>query len=122
MSELVPVTSVDKVHDEIDGLVLAIFEGMRTCHENVGTSVEQSAADNIAVKYNATVDSIQKLVGIDRSEADQLKHLAELSIKYDLSKSRVLQLESTLIEIQRSVHEQLQNAANGVHICAENVL
>lgn len=109
MDEAVQFTGVDKVHNEIDGLVLAIFEGMRLCYEiNDSITGGDTAASNIAVKYNATADAINKLVGIDRSEADQISQLSELSRKYESSKSRVLELEAEMLSIQRHVNEQLQ--------------
>lgn len=112
MEDTVEVVSVDKLHDAIDGLALAIFEGMRSCYDTTDSTAAQTASSSIAVKYKATVQSVDRLVGIERSEADQLELLSELSCKSEESKSRVLELERALIKMQNNVDQQLQKAAS----------
>jgi len=97
--------TVDEMHDQIDALVLSVFESMR--NESGPTPVVDADSKLIAQRYGDVCASVDRLIGIDRSEAVQMNKLTELSTEYEASKTRILHLESQLNDIKSQIDAKL---------------
>lgn len=86
-------TTIENVQDCVDKLLLNIFEAAR------GHSDPQSAPERskqlIAV-YKEAVESVDKLVGINKTKIQQEQYLSELSEQFTTLKTEVLMLEADL--------------------------
>jgi hypothetical protein len=102
--------TVDELHDQIDGLVLSVFESMRAA-SGASPQVDQDSAV-IMGKYAAACQTIENLVGINSTEADQLATLRDLSDRYAASKSRALSIQEKLLALKAEVDEQLEKELN----------
>lgn len=96
---------MDELHDQIDALVLSVFESMR--NESGPTPGVEADSKLIAERYGSVCDSVDHLIGIDRSEAAQMNKLAELSTEYEASKMRILHHESQLNAIKNQIDAKL---------------
>mmetsp|Transcript_7251 Transcript_7251/g.12057 ORF Transcript_7251/g.12057 Transcript_7251/m.12057 type:complete len:127 (+) Transcript_7251:116-496(+) len=98
-------TSVDDLQNQIDQMVLTVFEAVRNASSADADPSDQ--AGTILDLYNNAVNSVDSLVGIDRKEAEQLQQLDELSSSYEASRSNVLLLEQELLTLKCSIEDVL---------------
>ena len=97
--------TVDELHDQIDAMVLSVFESMR--NESGPTPAVEADSKLVATRYGEVCSSVDRLIGIGQSEAEQLNKLANLSSEYEASKSRILQLEAQLNTIKNQIDAKL---------------
>lgn len=95
---------VDEIQDQVDKLVLSVFEAMRAGPAGNDASL---VADGVMHQYRTALFSIDNLIGINRSEADQKMELEKLSCDYEASKSAVLNLEKELLDLSALVDDEL---------------
>lgn len=100
------VKTVDNLHDQIDNLVLGVFESMRN-ESGAAPSVEADAK-LIAVRYGEACQSIDNLIGINTTESEQLKKLSELSLQYEASKQRTMELQTSLLSLKANIDTRLE--------------
>lgn len=105
-------TLIEDVQDRIDHLVLNIFEGARG-HENPSSGA--AAAQQILDSYVQAVETVQLLVGIDKTKADQEIKLAALTEEYSSLKLVLVGLEEELHEMMRKSDECLDNLLDYRH-------
>ena len=80
----------------MDKLVLNIFEAARG-HSDLSSGPERSKV--LIGVYKESVHTINRLVGINKTKAQQELYLAELSAEYGSLKTDVLLLEAELKEV-----------------------
>jgi len=100
------VKSIDDLHDQIDYLVLGVFESMR--NESGATPSVEADAKLIATRYGEACQSIDNLIGINKIESEQLKELGDLSSQYEASKLRTLELQATLLLLKAKIDAGLE--------------
>jgi hypothetical protein len=120
--------TVDAVHEHLDGLVLSVFEMVRG-HDVAVDAAESEISKNgqqksallnaqrthaldVRIKYNATMASIDALVGIERSQAQQEDILNEQTLRIGSLKQKIIEQEQTLIEKKKSIDLKLQQLLN----------
>eukprot|EP00428_Durinskia_dybowskii_P071351 CAMPEP_0170407522 /NCGR_PEP_ID=MMETSP0117_2-20130122/28292_1 /TAXON_ID=400756 /ORGANISM="Durinskia baltica, Strain CSIRO CS-38" /LENGTH=111 /DNA_ID=CAMNT_0010664775 /DNA_START=76 /DNA_END=411 /DNA_ORIENTATION=+ len=102
--------SVDDIHDLIDSLELSVFEAMRKV-ANEGANVNDSA-DIVKEIYSSVCSAVDNLSGINRTHAEQLAILQELSKKYEATRNSVLELEGKLLETKHEVDKRLESSCS----------
>ena len=105
-------TLIEDVQDRIDRLVLNIFEAARG-HENPSSGA--SAAQQVLDSYVQAVDTVQLLVGIDKTKADQEIKLAALTAEYASLKLVLIGLEEELHQMIRKSDQDLDNLLDYRH-------
>ena len=93
---LLPSTIIEEIQDCVDKLVLNIFEVARG-HSDLSSGPQRS--ENLIAVYRESVNSIDRLVGIDKTKVQQELYLAELSTEYEGLKKDVLELEAQLKKV-----------------------
>lgn len=100
----VPPTTIEEIQDCVDKLVLNIFEAARG-HPDISSGPERS---EILIKiFEESVDSVNRLVGIDKTRVQQESYLAELSAEYEGLKKDVLELEVELKKVVEVTDHEL---------------
>ena len=102
----VPPTTIEEIQDCVDKLVLNIFEAARG-HSDLSSGPQRS--ENLISVYRESVNSINRLVGIDKTKVQQELYLAELSTEYEGLKKDVLELEAKLKELIESTDQELDS-------------
>ena len=87
------ITTIEKVQDCVDKLVLNIFEAARG-HTDPQSAPERSK--QLIAVYKEAVESVDKLVGINKTKMQQEQCLSDLSEQFNLLKTEVLMLEAQL--------------------------
>jgi hypothetical protein len=100
------VTSIDDVQDNLDAMILALFEAMRGASAFEALNSEQ-AAQPFLRSYFKTVDSIDMLRGIDKTRDEILNEIALVQRTYAESKRNVLRLQNELIMEAHRIEEDL---------------
>ena len=103
--------SVDQLHDQIDAMVLSIFESMR--NESGATPSVQADSKLISTRYKEACNMVDNLIGINVTETEQMTELAELTDSFEASKARTFILQAQLCELKREIDEKLQVALGG---------
>ena len=93
---------MDSIHDQIDGLVLAVFEAMRNVSSSSAFNGEQ-----IEALYMSTNAQIDNLIGINRSESEQQLILDTISDEYAVTKASILAVEGELLSLQTKLDSRL---------------
>lgn len=101
-----PFTVIEDVQDRVDSLVLNIFEAARG-HENPSSGA--AAAQQVLDSYMQAVSTVQLLVGIDKTKADQEHKLAVLTAEYTTLKLILTRLEDELHQVIKKSDEDLGN-------------
>ena len=108
---------VEEVHEKLDMFVLSIFEAVRG-HEVAQLGEEKWKIEatekntDIHKKYHDTIDSIDKLKGMNRTEEDQTRTLDDQSIRIAALKEKILQYENELITRKETIDLQLRTHLN----------
>lgn len=105
MVEMDAQTSVDDVHDGVDALVLSVFEAMRAA----ATPDLKAAVDTAEIerKLSSVCNTIDRLVGIDRTNAARKEVLQQTTADYQAARERTLELEERLRAMQASVSKRI---------------
>ena len=103
---LLPSTIIEEIQDCVDKLVLNIFEAARG-HSDLSSGPQRS--ENLISVYRESVNSINRLVGIDKTKVQQELYLAELSTEYEGLKKDVLELEANLKKVIESTDQELDS-------------
>lgn len=103
------VVAVDKLQDELDKLVLTVFEAMRGVSSK--SDPEQESL-NIIKAYDSTVESIENLIGINNSAAEQTSLLAELSQEFTETRDRISCIEKEIFALQHEIDLKLEKVTN----------
>lgn len=98
-------TSVDDVHDGVDALVLSVFESMRAAATADPTNPVDTGV--IQQKLTSVCNSIDCLVGINRTDAARKEALQQITSDYQNARERTIELERRLREIQGSVNRRI---------------
>jgi hypothetical protein len=108
---------VEEVHEKLDMFVLSIFEAVRG-HEVAQLGEEKWKIEatekntDIHKKYHDSIDSIDKLKGMNRTEEDQTRTLDDQSIRIAALKEKILQYENELITRKETIDLQLRTHLN----------
>jgi hypothetical protein len=97
-------TSIEGVQDCVDKLVLCIFEAARG-HTDLSSATRKT--QELIDVFRESVDTVNKLVGIDRTKAEQEDNLFRLSQEYESLKVEILILESELTKVIESTDREL---------------
>lgn len=90
---IIDTTTIENVQDCVDKLVLNIFEAARG-HTDPQSAPERSK--QLIAVYKEAVESVDKLVGINKTKEQQEQCLSELSEQFNMLKTEVLMLEALL--------------------------
>lgn len=99
-------TTVDDVHEHVDGLVLSVFEAMRTACQNDADL--ETGRTSILQQYVAAQSVIDNLKGISRSSTERITALNDASLKYKAAKKRIIDLEEMLRKNKEDIDGRLQ--------------
>ena len=88
--------TIEAIQDCVDKLVLNIFEAARG-HSDLSSGPERSKV--LIGVYKESIHTVNRLVGINKTKAQQELYLAELSVEYDSLKTDVLLLEAELKKV-----------------------
>ena len=99
------VITVDSIQCNIDRMVLLIFESMRACAA-VPLSTSNLATD-IIQSYETTLNSIDKLRGINSSPLEQAQKLTFYTDEYRKVKENVIRLEDELVQLHTDINHRL---------------
>ena len=97
-------TSIEGVQDCVDKLVLCIFEAARG-HTDPSSATKKT--EELISVFRESVDTVNKLVGIDRTKAQQEDNLLQLSQEYESLKVELLILESELTKVIENTDREL---------------
>jgi hypothetical protein len=104
-------SSVADIQNEVDALVLSIFDAMRNgTAPGTDKTFAVSESEKIYKLYENGCKVVDNLIGINRSQTDQLEELDFLSKEYAATKDRILELERQLQSSQKLINEELQKA------------
>ena len=118
------IGTVDAVHDQLDALVLSVFEAIRGHEVAVKNAEKEEAvagqikpalqrahrdvAKEVRVQYNATMARIDELVGVERTKAQQEELLERQDQEIVQLRDRVVQAEKNLLSKRNAIDKQLQ--------------
>lgn len=100
---------VDVVEEQVDKLVLSIFEAMR-CQP--GTAVVDDVTNGIVETYNHTFKCIDNLLGMEKTKQQQETLIAKLSKEYAAKRESVLELESELLKLNSEADTKLNEVCS----------
>jgi hypothetical protein len=99
--------SVDVIQDQIDKIVLSIFEAMRS---SPADSVVDDISNGIIESFHQASNAIDSLIGIDKTKREQEAIISEASREYVVRRSNVLKLESDLLRLNTLADSKLSEA------------
>lgn len=97
-------TTIEGVQDCVDKLVLCIFEAARG-HTDPSSATRKT--EELIDVFRESIDTVNKLVGIDRTKAEQEANLVQLSHEYQSLKVELLILESELTKVIENTDREL---------------
>jgi len=117
-----PVGTVDAVHDELDGLVLSVFEAIRG-HEvavQQAAQAEGSGEEQLAIvrkgkalevnrKHQSAKAAVESLLGIDTTQEQQEVELLQQSERIAQLRERILLSEGKLLQKKKSIDAALSS-------------
>jgi hypothetical protein len=101
-----PPTKIKDIHDCIDKMMLAVFEGARG-HSAPSSSGER--AQQMRESYEQSLEVIDRLLGVGRTKAEQEAQLAANETQLKLLRGEVLDLESKLRAVTDSIDVELES-------------
>lgn len=99
------VRTVDDVQEQVDALLLSVFEAMR--------SISQDNADvklmtsTVLEKYATAQAAVENLKGINRSQTDRAAALRDATKKLDGVRFRVTELEARLLNLRSDIDSRI---------------
>ena len=100
------MTSIDRVQDAVDKLVLELFEVVRG-HSDTTETPEDKAA-KLTKAYTEALASVDDLLGIEKSKEEQEAYLEQASKEYEELKGQVLALEKNVRTLGGQVDQELE--------------
>lgn len=100
-------SSSDRVHSEVDKLVLLIFEALRANEAETKVSDTKKVSDDIYRQFVALQNSINSLPGIDVPSAELDNRIEALTRALEESAARKLQLRRKIEEVQAAAASKL---------------
>lgn len=103
--------TIDQVQDLVDGLVLSLFEAMRS--EPSAESCRE-ASSKIIDKYYETCDAIDTVIGIDSTREEIIEKTRKVMAEYHQNCEKVLELEHKIIELRSQVEVELEKVRSTI--------
>jgi hypothetical protein len=101
----VPSANIEEVQDCVDKLVLAIFEAARG-HSDPSNASEK--ANLLMATYQESINSVDRLVGIDKTKDQQDQYLIEQTKEYEDLKVEIIELELELKKVADRASVELE--------------
>jgi hypothetical protein len=101
----VPSANIEEVQDCVDKLVLAIFEAARG-HSDPSNASEK--ANLLLAAYQESINSVDRLLGIDKTKDQQDQYLIEQTKEYEDLKMEIMELETELKKVADRASVELE--------------
>lgn len=95
--------SVDEIQNQVDALMLSIFEAMR----NEASKSADEVSTEILQKYRKLNKSIDNLIGINRTKESQEIELLRISNVLQARRDTILSLEQSLLQRNSDISKKL---------------
>ena len=104
------MTSIDRVQNAVDKLILELFEVVRG--HNDTTETPENKATKLTKAYTEALTSVDELLGIEKSKEEQEEYLEQASKEYEELKGQVLALEKNVRALVGHVDQELEQVNN----------
>lgn len=105
------MSNLNEVQDNIDSLVLLIFESVRSHSiqevNNNSEELKNKSIDNLTEQYKKTINSIDNMLGNNRKSSEQLNEINELQNKIFEVKNSIQIYQQNLEEIYSNCQDEL---------------
>lgn len=101
----VPSANIEEVQDCVDRLVLAIFEAARG-HSDPSNATKN--ANLLLAAYQESINSVDRLLGIDKTKDQQDQYLIEQTKEYEVLKMEITELEIELKKVADRASVELE--------------